>query len=176
MTDAWIFDHVRTPRGRGKSDGALHEVTPVQLAAQALAALRDRNGLDTALVDAKGRLRAEADFLRFTLSDGAGAIVIEPEPRPGALKIGFIDIVSLADRFDPCMWAGATFETRSDLTRTWSHLGPRVAHEAGPFHGQPSTLPRITGPTSPLGLMVTFSPGDRNTVCPVCFDVTNALP
>ena len=51
MTDAFIFDHVRTPRGRGKSDGALHEVTPVELASQTLAALRDRQQLDTALVD-----------------------------------------------------------------------------------------------------------------------------
>lgn len=51
MTDAFIFDHVRTPRGRGKPDGALHELTPVELASQTLAALRDRNGLDTALVD-----------------------------------------------------------------------------------------------------------------------------
>jgi acetyl-CoA C-acetyltransferase len=51
MTDALIFDHVRTPRGRGKSDGALHEITPIQLAAQALGALRDRTELDTALVD-----------------------------------------------------------------------------------------------------------------------------
>ncbi len=51
MADAFIYDHVRTPRGRGKSDGGLHEVTPVQLAAQALAALRDRNSLDTGLVD-----------------------------------------------------------------------------------------------------------------------------
>ena len=51
MADAFIYDHVRTPRGRGKPDGALHEITPVQLAAQSLAALRDRNGLDTALVD-----------------------------------------------------------------------------------------------------------------------------
>ena len=51
MADAFIYDHVRTPRGRGKSDGALHEITPVQLAAQALAALRERNRLDTALVD-----------------------------------------------------------------------------------------------------------------------------
>jgi acetyl-CoA C-acetyltransferase len=51
MADAFIYDHVRTPRGRGKSDGALHEITPVQLAAQALGALRDRSGLDTDLVD-----------------------------------------------------------------------------------------------------------------------------
>jgi acetyl-CoA C-acetyltransferase len=51
MTDAFIYDHVRTPRGRGKPDGALHEITPIRLASQALAALRDRNELDTALVD-----------------------------------------------------------------------------------------------------------------------------
>jgi len=51
MTEAFVYDHVRTPRGRGKPDGALHEIKPVQLAAQALAAIRDRNDLDTALID-----------------------------------------------------------------------------------------------------------------------------
>lgn len=51
MPDAFIYDHVRTPRGRGKLDGALHEITPVQLAAQTLGAIRDRNELDTSLVD-----------------------------------------------------------------------------------------------------------------------------
>ncbi len=51
MNDALIYDHVRTPRGRGRADGALHEITPIQLATQALAALRDRSRLDTALVD-----------------------------------------------------------------------------------------------------------------------------
>lgn len=51
MPDAFIYDHVRTPRGRGKPDGALHEITPVQLAAQTLGAIRDRNELDTSLVD-----------------------------------------------------------------------------------------------------------------------------
>src|SRR5262245_1404542 len=51
MSDAFIYDHVRTPRGRGKPDGSLHEITPIQLAAQALAAVRDRNDLDTSLVD-----------------------------------------------------------------------------------------------------------------------------
>ena len=49
--EALIFDHVRTPRGKGKPDGALHEVTPVWLAAQPLVALRDRNQLDTSVVD-----------------------------------------------------------------------------------------------------------------------------
>jgi acetyl-CoA C-acetyltransferase len=51
MADAFIYDAVRTPRGRGKPDGALHEVPTVRLAAGALKALRDRNGLDTHLVD-----------------------------------------------------------------------------------------------------------------------------
>ena len=51
MADAFIYDHVRTPRGRGKPDGALHGVTPIQLAAQTLQAVRDRNKLNTALLD-----------------------------------------------------------------------------------------------------------------------------
>jgi acetyl-CoA C-acetyltransferase len=51
MTDAYIYDAVRTPRGKGRKDGSLHEVTPVRLATTALAALRDRNQLDTGLVD-----------------------------------------------------------------------------------------------------------------------------
>src|SRR5262245_9250975 len=51
MADAFIYDHVRTPRGRGKADGALHEVTALNLAAQALGAVKDRNKLDPTLVD-----------------------------------------------------------------------------------------------------------------------------
>ncbi|SDB35168.1 acetyl-CoA C-acetyltransferase [Pseudomonas sp. NFACC13-1] len=47
MTDAYIYDHIRTPRGRGRLDGALAQITPVQLAAQTLIALRERNRLDT---------------------------------------------------------------------------------------------------------------------------------
>jgi acetyl-CoA C-acetyltransferase len=51
MPDAFIYEHLRTPRGRGKVDGALHEVTALNLAAQTLAALRERSGLDPKLVD-----------------------------------------------------------------------------------------------------------------------------
>jgi len=51
MTDAYILDHVRTPRGRGRADGSLHHITPIQLAAQTLAAIRDRNALDTRAID-----------------------------------------------------------------------------------------------------------------------------
>src|SRR6185436_18893790 len=87
----------------------------------------------TALVDEKGRARAEADFLRFTLSDGAGAIVLEDAPRKDglSLKVELIDIVSLADRFDPCMWAGASVENRTNIGQGWGIAGPVAAHAAG---------------------------------------------
>jgi 3-oxoacyl-[acyl-carrier-protein] synthase-3 len=87
----------------------------------------------TALVDAKGRLAMEADFLRWTLSDGAGAVVVEPVKMRGrsSLRIEWIDLTSLAGRFEPCMWAGAPAQTRSDFRSGWSHAGPPSAHDAG---------------------------------------------
>lgn len=51
MTEAYIYDTVRTPRGKGKKDGSLHQVTPVHLLGNLLQALQQRNRLDTALVD-----------------------------------------------------------------------------------------------------------------------------
>ena len=51
MAEAYIFDAVRTPRGKGKKDGSLHEITALSLATQVLENLRDRNGLDTSQVD-----------------------------------------------------------------------------------------------------------------------------
>src|SRR3954471_6745399 len=51
MTDTFIYDAVRTPRGRGKADGSLHEVTALNLASQALAAVKDRHDLDPVLLD-----------------------------------------------------------------------------------------------------------------------------
>ncbi|MGP0173512.1 acetyl-CoA C-acetyltransferase [Pseudomonas sp. NCHU5208] len=51
MTEAYIFDAVRTPRGKGKKDGALHSVKPVQLVAGLLKALQARNDLDSSQVD-----------------------------------------------------------------------------------------------------------------------------
>jgi acetyl-CoA C-acetyltransferase len=46
MTDAYIYDAIRSPRGRGRPDGSLHEVTSVALSARVLNALKDRNGLE----------------------------------------------------------------------------------------------------------------------------------
>jgi acetyl-CoA C-acetyltransferase len=51
MAEAFIYDHVRSPRGRGKADGSLHEVTTLNLATQTLKGIRERNKLDPTLVD-----------------------------------------------------------------------------------------------------------------------------
>ena len=51
MSDALIYDHVRTPRGKGKKDGSLHQATPVWLLRGLLQGLQRRLDLDTALVD-----------------------------------------------------------------------------------------------------------------------------
>ena len=51
MADAYIYDHVRSPRGKGRPNGALHEVTPIDLATQILGAIRDRSELDTSRID-----------------------------------------------------------------------------------------------------------------------------
>ena len=68
MADAYIYDAVRTPRGKGKSDGALHEATALHLATTVLKAVRDRNELDTSLVDdvvLGDRLAGEGAGLRY---------------------------------------------------------------------------------------------------------------
>ena len=46
MTDAFIYDAVRSPRGKGRPDGSLHEVTSVALSAKILNSIKDRNGLE----------------------------------------------------------------------------------------------------------------------------------
>jgi acetyl-CoA C-acetyltransferase len=51
MSEAFIYDHVRTPRGRGKVDGSLHEVSSLQLAVTALSAIKRRNGGDLGAID-----------------------------------------------------------------------------------------------------------------------------
>lgn len=87
----------------------------------------------TDLLDAKGRVPIEADFLRWTLSDGGGAIWMQDTPAKDhlSLKVDWIDIVSLAHQFDPCMWAGAPVNNRHDLTQSWSFKGPLEAHKSG---------------------------------------------
>jgi acetyl-CoA C-acetyltransferase len=82
MTDAFVYDHVRTPRGRGKPDGALHEVTALDLATHALAAIKERNTLEPTLVD---------DVVMGCVDPigEAGGVI----PRAAALKAGYGDQV-----------------------------------------------------------------------------------
>ncbi len=51
MTEAFVYDAIRTPRGKGKKDGSLYEVKPVNLLAGLLTELQRRNDFDTAQVD-----------------------------------------------------------------------------------------------------------------------------
>ena len=80
MTEAIIYDHVRTPRGRGKPDGSLHTATTLHLAATALKAIKDRNDLKTGEVDdvVMGCVDAVGE---------AGGVI----PRMGALAAGLGD-------------------------------------------------------------------------------------
>ncbi len=78
MAEAFIYDHVRTPRGRGKKDGSLHEVPAVRLGAKVLEAIRDRNGLDTGKVD-------DIIFGCVDPVGEAGAVI----PRSSAFEAGY---------------------------------------------------------------------------------------
>jgi 3-oxoacyl-[acyl-carrier-protein] synthase III len=67
----------------------------------------------------------EKDFLRWMLSDGAGALLIEPEPRAGAasLRIEWIEIFSYANETEACMYAGAE-KLRDGRLRSWMWAPP----------------------------------------------------
>lgn len=68
-----------------------------------------------------GRVCFDAEFLRWMLSDGAGAAVLEnrPNARGLSLRVDWIDLVSYADRFDVCMYAGANKREARRLGRSW---------------------------------------------------------
>jgi 3-oxoacyl-[acyl-carrier-protein] synthase-3 len=72
-----------------------------------------------------GRVSFEAEFLRFMLSDGAGAAVLESRPseRGLSLRVDWIDLLSYADRLDACMYAGARKDESGALVRSWHDYG-----------------------------------------------------
>lgn len=78
---------------------------------------------DTPAVTGSEEARMAAEFLRWTLSDGAGAILLEPRPnehRP-SFKVDWITLTSLAHQYDTCMYAGVNPDNRTDPSRAWSH-------------------------------------------------------
>jgi len=88
-------------------------------------------GMDFSQMSPEQALQYE--FLRWTLSDGAGALVLEAEPEPGrpCLKIDWIEQKSFADRFPNCMYAGARGNGPEE-SRPWAHYGsPGGAYEDG---------------------------------------------
>jgi 3-oxoacyl-[acyl-carrier-protein] synthase III len=69
----------------------------------------------------KGKLPFDAEFLRWMLSDGAGAAVLENRPNTKglSLKIEWIDLKSYADRFDVCMYSGANKKSDGSLEKSF---------------------------------------------------------
>ncbi len=81
-----------------------------------------------------GEVGFDAEFLRWMLSDGAGAAVIEPEPRPEglSLRIDWSHLVSHAYRLPLCMYAGVTAPDSVQAGSTWQDMAdPGEAHLAG---------------------------------------------
>lgn len=90
-------------------------------------------GTDTMRAD--GTLPGDAEFLRWTLSDGAAGLLIEdrPAPRGLSLRIDWISLRSFADRFQPCMTGGAV-RCADGALLPWSlHEGAAEAARAGAF-------------------------------------------
>src|SRR5437016_12612317 len=123
MADAFIYDHVRTPRGRGKADGARHEVSALNLASQALAAIRDRNGLDTSLVEdvvlgcvdpvgeAGGDI-ARAAALKSGYGDGVPGVQINRFCASGLDAVNFAAAQVMAGQHDMAIGGGVESMSR----------------------------------------------------------------
>ncbi len=82
------------------------------------------------------RLDTDAQFLRFMLSDGAGALVLEDRPNANrlSLRIEWIDLISYADSLDVCMYAGMNKHANGMSREPWSHYeNPAEAFEGGAF-------------------------------------------
>ena len=79
----------------------------------------------------------DTEFLRWTLSDGGGAALLENRPRARgqSLRIDFIDLKSYANRFDVCMYGGGRHLEEEGKTQPWSNFPSiEAAHQAGAFH------------------------------------------
>ncbi|APG63253.1 acetyl-CoA acetyltransferase [Sphingorhabdus lutea] len=83
MSEAFIFDAVRSPRGKGRSDGALHEITPLDLSAQVLASVRERNNLPAEAVE-------DISFGCVSPVGEQGAVIT----RTAALQAGYAETTS----------------------------------------------------------------------------------
>ena len=96
-------------------------------------------------------LSFEADFLRWMLSDGAGAIYLEPQPRHGklSLRVDWIEILSHADELEPCMYAGAIKNPDHSLTgwRQFDSITAAIEQGAMPVKQDAKLLNQLVIPT-----------------------------
>jgi len=109
----------------------------------------------------------DAQFLRFMLSDGAGALVLEDRPNTHglSLKVEWIDLVSYADRLDVCMYAGMNKNGNGMAGEPWSHYAnPAAAFEAGAFQLRQDL--KLLDHLIPLGLGRYFELIDEGRVDP----------
>lgn len=107
-------------------------VTGSEIASMGLRAQNYQHEKDADL-EAKPELAFEKDFLRWMLSDGAGALLLEPKPRRGLnLRIEWIDLFSYAHELPACMYMGAEKEADGSL-RGWMHYTPSEREANGVF-------------------------------------------
>ena len=124
MTEAYIYDAVRTPRGKGKKDGSLHEITALSLATQVLEALRDRlpvtaqavrNGL--ALVELPGR---------FQIVPGQPTLVLDVAHNPHSVAALTANLDAMG--YFPATHAVFGAMADKDLAPMLAKVGPLVDH------------------------------------------------
>jgi 3-oxoacyl-[acyl-carrier-protein] synthase III len=85
------------------------------------------------VLEGRSELAFEKDFLRWMLSDGAGALLLEPEPRPGLnLRVEWVDIFSYAHLLPACMYGGAEKQTDGAL-RGWMLYSARERETSSVF-------------------------------------------
>ena len=141
MTDAFIYDHVRTPRGRGKADGSLHEVTALNLAAQPLTAIRERNKLDPKLVDdvvlgcvdpvgeAGGDI-ARVAAIMAGYGDEVPGVQINRFCASGLDAVNFAAAEVMSGQHDMTIGGGAEFDEPRRHRRRWRRLAGRSVDRA----------------------------------------------
>jgi 3-oxoacyl-[acyl-carrier-protein] synthase-3 len=100
--------------------------TGSELSSAMMAARNLRTETDPGGLEEKPELAFDRDFLRWMLSDGAGAVLIEPAPRAGSLnlRIDWIEIFSYAGEMETCMYAGAA-KLPDGTLKGWTAMTPR---------------------------------------------------
>jgi 3-oxoacyl-[acyl-carrier-protein] synthase-3 len=120
--------------GAGEATNAVATGSEVASAVLRAGHFTEENAARVAALTMHPGIAFEKDFLRWMLSDGAGAFLVEPQPRAGSinLRIDWIDLSSAAHRLPTCMYAGADYEADGRLIG-WTRFPPRQWGEKSIF-------------------------------------------